>query len=61
MSFSFPEQIKLQVDRFCHELISICDHRSGHFILRSSSEAGARMYQSLIKEHDKYHKFRGKV
>ncbi|XP_030244966.1 uncharacterized protein LOC115564582 [Drosophila navojoa] len=55
------EKIKLQVDRFCHELISICDHRSGHFILRSSSEAGARMYQSLIKEHDKYHKFRGKV
>ncbi|XP_017871745.1 PREDICTED: uncharacterized protein LOC108619589 isoform X1 [Drosophila arizonae] len=55
------EKIKLQVDRFCHELISICDHRSGHFILRSSSEAGARMYQSLVKEHDKYHKFRGKV
>ncbi|XP_064539764.1 uncharacterized protein LOC135429407 [Drosophila montana] len=55
------EKVKLHLDRFCHELIGICDHRAGHFILRASSEAGARMYQSLVKEHDKYHKFRGKV
>lgn len=55
------EKIKVHLDRICHELISICDHRAGHFILRSSNEAGARMYQNLVKEHDKYHKFRGKV
>ncbi|ALC48696.1 CG18273, partial [Drosophila busckii] len=55
------EKIKLHMDRICHELIGICDHRSGHFILRASSEAGARLYQSLVKEHDKYHKFKGKV
>ncbi|XP_034489874.1 uncharacterized protein LOC117793614 [Drosophila innubila] len=55
------EKIKVHLDRICHELISLCDHRAGHFILRSSNEAGARMYQNLVKEHDKYHKFRGKV
>ncbi|KAH8289602.1 hypothetical protein KR054_007965, partial [Drosophila jambulina] len=55
------EKIKVHIVRVCHELISICDHRSGHFILRSSSEAGARLYEGLVKEHDKYHKFRGKV
>ncbi|KAH8387065.1 hypothetical protein KR093_004526 [Drosophila rubida] len=56
----FP-QIKVHMDRICHELIGLCDHRAGHFILRSSSEAGARLYQDLVKEHDKFHKFRGKV
>ncbi|KAH8272291.1 hypothetical protein KR044_011795, partial [Drosophila immigrans] len=56
----FP-QVKVHVDRICHELIGLCDHRSGHFILRSSSEAGSRLYQELVKEHDKFHKFRGKV
>ncbi|KAH8286752.1 hypothetical protein KR018_004697, partial [Drosophila ironensis] len=55
------EKVKIHIVRVCHELIHICDHRAGHFILRSSSEAGARMYESLVKEHDKYHKFRGKV
>lgn len=54
-------QVKVHIVRVCHELIGICDHRAGHFILRSSSEAGARMYEGLVKEHDKYHKFRGKV
>ncbi|XP_034118035.2 uncharacterized protein LOC117576944 [Drosophila albomicans] len=56
----FP-QIKVHLDRICHELIGLCDHRAGHFILRSSNEAGARLYQDLVKEHDKFHKFRGKV
>ncbi|XP_016995453.2 uncharacterized protein [Drosophila takahashii] len=55
------EKVKVHIVRVCHELIGICDHRSGHFILRSSSEAGARMYEGLVKEHEKYHKFRGKV
>ncbi|KAH8419742.1 hypothetical protein KR009_001996, partial [Drosophila setifemur] len=55
------EKVKVHIVRVCHELIGMCDHRAGHFILRSSSEAGARMYESLVKEHDKYHKFRGKV
>ncbi|EDV34706.2 uncharacterized protein Dana_GF20810 [Drosophila ananassae] len=55
------EKVKVHVVRVCHELIGICDHRAGHFILRSSSEAGARMYESLVKDHEKYHKFRGKV
>ncbi|XP_016948646.1 uncharacterized protein LOC108023566 [Drosophila biarmipes] len=55
------EKVKVHIVRVCHELIGICDHRAGHFILRSSSEAGARMYESLVKEHEKYHKFRGKV
>ncbi|XP_016971868.1 uncharacterized protein LOC108039383 [Drosophila rhopaloa] len=55
------EKVKVHIVRVCHELIGICDHRAGHFILRSSSEAGARMYEGLVKEHEKYHKFRGKV
>ncbi|KAH8358386.1 hypothetical protein KR200_005389, partial [Drosophila serrata] len=55
------EKVKVHIVRVCHELIGICDHRVGHFILRSSSEAGARLYEGLVKEHDKYHKFRGKV
>ncbi|KAH8336083.1 hypothetical protein KR074_009331, partial [Drosophila pseudoananassae] len=55
------EKVKVHIVRVCHELIGICDHRAGHFILRSSSEAGARMYESLVKDHEKYHKFRGKV
>ncbi|XP_002075283.2 uncharacterized protein LOC6652975 [Drosophila willistoni] len=55
------EKVKVHVVRVCHELIGLCDHRSGHFILRASSEAGARMYESLVKDHQKYHKFRGKV
>ncbi|KAH8245224.1 hypothetical protein KR032_006704, partial [Drosophila birchii] len=55
------EKVKVHIVRVCHELIGICDHRAGHFILRSSSEAGARLYEGLMKEHDKYHKFRGKV
>ncbi|XP_030382287.1 uncharacterized protein LOC115629847 [Scaptodrosophila lebanonensis] len=55
------EKIKMQVVHICHQLISLCDHRSGHFVLRASSEAGRRMYQSLIKEHEKYHRFKGKV
>ncbi|EDV91771.1 uncharacterized protein LOC6566293 [Drosophila grimshawi] len=55
------EKVKVHMTRICHELIGICDHRAGHFILRASSEAGAGMYQNLVKEHDKYHKFRGKV
>ncbi|KAH8345015.1 hypothetical protein KR059_000600, partial [Drosophila kikkawai] len=55
------EKVKVHIVRVCHELIGICDHRAGHFILRSSSEAGARLYEGLVKEHDKYHKFRGKV
>ncbi|EDW51575.1 GM23223, partial [Drosophila sechellia] len=53
--------IKVHIVRVCHELIGICDHRAGHFILRSSNEAGARMYEGLVKDHEKYHKFRGKV
>ncbi|EDW46298.1 GM16245 [Drosophila sechellia] len=55
------EKIKVHIVRVCHELIGICDHRAGHFILRSSNEAGARMYEGLVKDHEKYHKFRGKV
>ncbi|XP_017129838.1 uncharacterized protein LOC108147665 [Drosophila elegans] len=55
------EKVKVHIVRVCHELIRLCDHRAGHFILRSSSEAGARMYEGLVKEHEKYHKFRGKV
>ncbi|XP_017048279.1 uncharacterized protein LOC108092927 [Drosophila ficusphila] len=55
------EKVKVHIVRVCHELIGICDHRAGHFILRSSSEAGARMYEGLVKEHEKYHRFRGKV
>ncbi|KAH8234505.1 hypothetical protein KR038_001868, partial [Drosophila bunnanda] len=55
------EKVKVHIVSVCHELIGICDHRVGHFILRSSSEAGARLYEGLVKEHDKYHKFRGKV
>ncbi|EDV45365.1 uncharacterized protein LOC6555508 [Drosophila erecta] len=55
------EKIKVHIVRVCHELIGMCDHRAGHFILRSSNEAGARMYEGLLKDHEKYHKFRGKV
>ncbi|EDX00786.1 uncharacterized protein LOC6523803 [Drosophila yakuba] len=55
------EKIKVHIVRVCHELIGMCDHRAGHFILRSSNEAGARMYEGLVKDHEKYHKFRGKV
>ncbi|XP_034665987.1 uncharacterized protein LOC117899854 isoform X1 [Drosophila subobscura] len=55
------EKVKVNMERVCHELIGISDHRSGQFILRHNTTAGANMYTRLLKDHDKYHKFRGKV
>ncbi|XP_002134092.2 uncharacterized protein [Drosophila pseudoobscura] len=55
------EKVKVNMERVCHELIGISDHRSGQFILRHNTTAGTNMYTRLLKDHDKYHKFRGKV
>ncbi|XP_022227502.2 LOW QUALITY PROTEIN: uncharacterized protein LOC111077508 [Drosophila obscura] len=55
------EKVKVNMERVCHELIGISDHRSGQFVLRHNTTAGSNMYSRLLKDHDKYHKFRGKV
>ncbi|XP_004524946.1 uncharacterized protein LOC101462218 [Ceratitis capitata] len=54
-------KIKTHIDSVCHALIGICDHRVGRFILRCSNEAARQVYELYVKDHKKYHKFKGKV
>uniref|UniRef100_A0A1A9W213 Urb2 domain-containing protein n=1 Tax=Glossina brevipalpis TaxID=37001 RepID=A0A1A9W213_9MUSC len=60
-STTLYNRIKTHIENICYELIAICDHRVGHFMLRSSSEAGRQLYELLIKDYQKYRKFKGKV
>ncbi|XP_037812924.1 uncharacterized protein LOC119604414 [Lucilia sericata] len=54
-------KIKTHIENICYELVGICDHRVGRFILRCSNEAGRQLYELLVKDYQKYHKFKGKV
>ncbi|XP_036341891.1 uncharacterized protein LOC118751230 [Rhagoletis pomonella] len=54
-------KIKTHIDNVCYDLIGICDHRVGRFILRCSNEAARQVYELYVKDHKKYHKFKGKV
>lgn len=54
-------QIKTHIESICYDLVGICDHRIGHFILRCSNEAGRQLYELIVKDYQKYHKFKGKV
>uniref|UniRef100_A0A0A1WF61 Importin subunit beta-3 n=1 Tax=Zeugodacus cucurbitae TaxID=28588 RepID=A0A0A1WF61_ZEUCU len=54
-------KIKTHIDNICYDLIGICDHRVGRFILRCSNEAARQVYELYVKDHKKYHKFKGKV
>ncbi|XP_037936207.1 uncharacterized protein LOC119670139 [Teleopsis dalmanni] len=54
-------KIKTHIDKICFDLIGICDHRVGRFILRCSNEAARQVYEKLVTDHKKYHKFKGKV
>ncbi|XP_039959602.1 uncharacterized protein LOC126759149 [Bactrocera neohumeralis] len=54
-------KIKTHIDSICYDLIGICDHRVGRFILRCSNEAARQVYELYVKDHKKYHKFKGKV
>ncbi|XP_013117063.2 uncharacterized protein LOC106094396 [Stomoxys calcitrans] len=53
--------IKTHIESICYDLVGICDHRVGRFILRCSNEAGRQLYELLVKDYQKYHKFKGKV
>lgn len=59
--FSVWIQVKNHFEAICHDLISVCDHRVEGFIMRNCNEASKQMYEQLIKEYNKYHKFKGKV
>ncbi|XP_067637542.1 uncharacterized protein [Eurosta solidaginis] len=54
-------KIKTHIDNICYDLIGICDHRVGRFVLRCSNEAARQVYELYVKDHNKYHKFKGKV
>ncbi|XP_073828546.1 uncharacterized protein [Musca autumnalis] len=54
-------KVKTHVESICYDLVGICDHRAKHFILRCSNEAGRQLYEVLVKDYQKYHKFKGKV
>lgn len=54
-------KIKTHIDNICYDLIGICDHRVGRFILRCSNEAARQVYELYVRDHKKYHKFKGKV
>ncbi|KAL9882052.1 uncharacterized protein ACN427_010064 [Glossina fuscipes fuscipes] len=60
-STTLYNKIKTHIENICYELIAICDHRVGRFILRCSNEAGRQLYELLLKDYQKYHKFKGKV
>ncbi|KAJ6647543.1 hypothetical protein Bhyg_02766 [Pseudolycoriella hygida] len=54
-------KIKMHFDYICYDLISACDHRVKSFIMRNCNEASKQQYETLMKEYNKYHKFKGKV
>ncbi|XP_055905406.1 uncharacterized protein LOC129940904 [Eupeodes corollae] len=54
-------KIKTHIENICYDLVAVCDHRVGRFILRCSNEAARQVYEVLVKDHKKYHKFKGKV
>lgn len=54
-------KVKTHISNICYDLISICDHRTSGFIMRGCNDASKEVYQTLVKEYRKYHKFRGKV
>ncbi|XP_055376248.1 uncharacterized protein LOC129608632 [Condylostylus longicornis] len=54
-------EIKTHIESICYILIKICDHRVGPFILRCTNDATRHVYENLVKDFEKYHKFKGKV
>lgn len=52
-------QIKTHYVNICYSLISICNPKHRGFILRVSTDAERKVYETLVKEYNKYRKFTG--
>lgn len=52
-------QIKTHFVNICYSLISICNAKHRGFILRVSTDAERKVYETLVKEYIKYRKFKG--